>query len=400
VALVCPEPGGRYHNVNFTGTVGEAGFDDGDVLTLRRTSPANLVSEAERSSGACSPGIMVRSADEFFKLVRGLDAVGALDPKERDFAPLGRRQRVILLYTEDDVHVASYVRTHFDMLDKASGDLCDVYFIEDPRAVESFGFWRKFLSKGFYAAWRLLGWAHSRPYNKEDAYTIASRLGVPFDTLPCAAVLDSQGRMATDVVPLGHALTADFRQLFARFQPSADPEQTLRRWVDGSLPRGAKQRLLDMYLLRGANPQPPDPGRPVCFLSHSSADKLIVRAVAVALHSLGLDTWFDEWEMVPGDSVTAKLEDGLNAATAVVMFLSTKSLASPWVNAEMRAAMHQQIAAKKYKAIVPVLLDSCEVPLFLHDYKRIGPEATAEQIANEIERAVCAERPNATPKEG
>ncbi|HYH64641.1 MAG TPA: toll/interleukin-1 receptor domain-containing protein [Urbifossiella sp.] len=386
LALVCPKPGERHPGLKWTGTVGEAGFDDGDALLLRRTSPADLLSTAasvivERSTLRCVR--TVRDAAQFFNLVRDSD-LGAPSSDGRDYARFGHRQKVMLLYTEDDVHVASYVRTHFDMLDKASGELCDVFFIEDPDAVRSSGFWKNFLSPRFYAAWRVLGWAHSHPYNKEEVYTIAGRLGVPFDALPCAAVIAPNGRRAAETVPLGQTLTSDFRQLFARFQTTV-----------ASVPRQAPRPLGWASIGPGAGPQAPDPERPVCFLSHSSADKVIVRAVAVALHSLGLDTWFDEREMIAGDSITTKLEDGLKAATAVVIFLSAKSLASPWVNAEIRAAMHQQIVAKKYRAIVPVLLDPCDVPLFLHDYKQIGPEATAEQIADEIKRAVrvaCSER--------
>ena len=37
------------------------------------------------------------------------------------------------------------------------------------------------------------------------------------------------------------------------------------------------------------------------FLSHSSKDKAIVRAVAERLRADGLRVWLDDWEIRPGD---------------------------------------------------------------------------------------------------
>ena len=47
------------------------------------------------------------------------------------------------------------------------------------------------------------------------------------------------------------------------------------------------------------------------FLSHSSKDKTVVRELAERLRGDGVRVWFDEWELRPGDSVPAKIEEGL-----------------------------------------------------------------------------------------
>ena len=47
------------------------------------------------------------------------------------------------------------------------------------------------------------------------------------------------------------------------------------------------------------------------FLSHSAKDKPVVRDVAERLKKDGLRVWFDEWEIRPGDSIPAKIEEGL-----------------------------------------------------------------------------------------
>ena len=48
------------------------------------------------------------------------------------------------------------------------------------------------------------------------------------------------------------------------------------------------------------------------FLSHSAKDKAVVRAVAERLRADKVRVWFDEWEIKPGDSIPAKIEEGLN----------------------------------------------------------------------------------------
>jgi hypothetical protein len=60
----------------------------------------------------------------------------------------------------------------------------------------------------------------------------------------------------------------------------------------------------------------------------------------------------------------------------------------PWLHAELEAALHAQIASRKFDAIIPVVLDPCEVPLLLRNHKRIEAGAGAPRIAEEIHRAL------------
>ncbi len=47
------------------------------------------------------------------------------------------------------------------------------------------------------------------------------------------------------------------------------------------------------------------------FLSHSSKDKKVVRAMAKRLRGDGLRVWFDDWEIKAGDSIPGKIEERL-----------------------------------------------------------------------------------------
>ena len=53
-----------------------------------------------------------------------------------------------------------------------------------------------------------------------------------------------------------------------------------------------------------------------CFLSHASADKdRFVRHFAEELTARGLRVWFDEWALLPGDSLVDKIfAEGLKDA--------------------------------------------------------------------------------------
>jgi TIR domain len=98
-------------------------------------------------------------------------------------------------------------------------------------------------------------------------------------------------------------------------------------------------------------------------------------------------TWFDERQIRAGDSLTRQIESGLARAEIVVLFLSRSSLASAWVDAEMRAALHAQIDKRQYRALIPVVLDECEIPALLRDYRRIVASEPA-LIVEELRAAV------------
>lgn len=55
------------------------------------------------------------------------------------------------------------------------------------------------------------------------------------------------------------------------------------------------------------------------FLSHSSKDKQVVRELAERLKADGVRVWFDEWEILPGDSIFAKIEEGLENSRVLVL---------------------------------------------------------------------------------
>lgn len=338
---------------------------DGEVAALRRNSVAAIVDRAHREVWSAqfhtaARMMFVRDADDFVSLVRSsLNALGEEAPRMSRYSALddSSRPKVAVLYTDEDLHVAAYVRSHAAVLDRASGEHCDLLVIENPALADPGRFWRSLLSARLYSAWKLLGWADCVPYDRAQAITIADRIGVSFDALPCAVLVSPRDLRAQKVVRLGGDLTADFRTLLSSFQYVGRRER-IRGWA------------------RGVDTAPSsDPWaspRRKCFLSHAASDRRLVREVAVALQSVGYDIWFDEWEISYGGEIVGRIESGLASCDTVVVFLSPASVASAWVVREFRAALSAHVSTGKFRAIIPVLLEPCEIPPLLMDLRRVS----------------------------
>ncbi len=70
------------------------------------------------------------------------------------------------------------------------------------------------------------------------------------------------------------------------------------------------------------------------FLSHSAKDKAVVRDVAERLRKDGRRVWFDEGEIRPGDSIPAKIEEGLERSRVLVLCMSANAFGSDWAQLE------------------------------------------------------------------
>jgi len=107
---------------------------------------------------------------------------------------------------------------------------------------------------------------------------------------------------------------------------------------------------------------------PNLFLSHTSVDNPFVEKLAKDLKRIGVNVWFDKWEIQVGDSITWKIEDGIRENEFLGIILSPEALASEWVKSELGAAWSKQMKSKKI-GVLPILYRSCNIPHFLSDRK-------------------------------
>ena len=110
------------------------------------------------------------------------------------------------------------------------------------------------------------------------------------------------------------------------------------------------------------------------FLCHSSCDKDIVSRLAVDLKKNGVQVWYDEWRIEPGDGIRRKIDEGIGDATHFLAMLSADALDSDWVHTELDGAMVRRI--KGECRLIPVLigLEENELPATLRGMRWIRLE--------------------------
>src|SRR5262245_25878246 len=103
---------------------------------------------------------------------------------------------------------------------------------------------------------------------------------------------------------------------------------------------------------------------PRVFVSYSHKDADAANRLARYLEQFGVDVWIDRTGLGPGDSIVGKIQDALQGIDGLVALLSTSSVASRWVKQEIEAMLSAELSGHSVK-VFPVVLDECDVPLFL-----------------------------------
>jgi DNA-binding response OmpR family regulator len=115
--------------------------------------------------------------------------------------------------------------------------------------------------------------------------------------------------------------------------------------------------------------------RKIVFISYSHKDKKFVNRLignlknAVDLNQGKLEIWIDKDEIKVGDSISKKVENGINACDFFCLVISGNSLESRWVEREYRAAFNKQVSSNGVPVILPILIENVQLPLFLKDIR-------------------------------
>ncbi|WP_257139862.1 hypothetical protein, partial [Streptomyces sp. or20] len=149
----------------------------------------------------------------------------------------GPRLFGVLLYTDADVELATYVRTHLDDLNALSGPATRIFVVEKQRGPDAVKrYWRQHLEPELYRVLAPLRWLDWQPYDAQGAYEVAAALGVDPALLPCLVLLapahtaaDAPGPVDRIVFPVQEATPAFFRTLFGQLArligPTARPPE-------------------------------------------------------------------------------------------------------------------------------------------------------------------------------
>lgn len=104
------------------------------------------------------------------------------------------------------------------------------------------------------------------------------------------------------------------------------------------------------------------------FISHSSKDKGFVRRLVDDLVEMGHTPWLDEREIKVGDSIVAKVGEGVASADYVVIVLSSNSVQSGWFAREWEAKLWQEVNQGR-TLVIPILIEDCTIPTILQPKK-------------------------------
>jgi hypothetical protein len=111
------------------------------------------------------------------------------------------------------------------------------------------------------------------------------------------------------------------------------------------------------------------PHAPKVFLSYTQSDAAIADRLAAELQQGGSDVFYAKWSIALGDSIVDRIfEDGLTDAKFFLVLLSPRSVDSRWVREEINAAFVRRLE-RRLTRLIPVIVETCEVPLALRSLK-------------------------------
>jgi len=100
------------------------------------------------------------------------------------------------------------------------------------------------------------------------------------------------------------------------------------------------------------------------FISHSHRDKPFAAILNKALRDAGVEVWIDEMEILPGDNIVKKIDQGLSSSDAIIVLLSKDYVSSKWAMQELSVFTARSISEEDIR-ILPILLEDCDLPIYL-----------------------------------
>jgi TIR domain len=129
------------------------------------------------------------------------------------------------------------------------------------------------------------------------------------------------------------------------------------------------------------------------FICHASEDKAsVVKPLLKALGEKGISCWYAEGEIEWGDSIVAKVNEGLRMSRYVIVILSESFISKPWPERELNSALNIEASTGEVR-VLPLLVGSVETkktllaqyPL-LNDKLFVSWDSNVEDIVKALSR--------------
>jgi excisionase family DNA binding protein len=135
--------------------------------------------------------------------------------------------------------------------------------------------------------------------------------------------------------------------------------------------------------LQIANPEEWD-----VFVCHASEDKAgVARPLYDHLTRRGISCWIDEAEIAWGESIVAKIQQGLSRARYVIVVLSPQLLQKKWAQKELRSALSLEIEAAR-NVVLPLIVGDAHSALaslpFLQEKRYVTWNGDPSSVEREL----------------
>ncbi len=121
--------------------------------------------------------------------------------------------------------------------------------------------------------------------------------------------------------------------------------------------------------------------KPYLFASYSRRDNVLVSAFVEALQAAGIDVWRDVDNLAPGVNWQHAIQDALEHASGLLVFISEQSIQSEWIQREIAVIAHRDD-----RLVIPIILERvAEMPQALKEWQWVNLVGT--QSIEEIREA-------------
>lgn len=126
---------------------------------------------------------------------------------------------------------------------------------------------------------------------------------------------------------------------------------------------------------------------PRIFVSHATSvpsDREFARRLTDRLRADGIDVFFDETDVLPGDNWASKAGDALERATHLVLVLSPRGLRSPFVQHEIGYALgRKRFEGRLYPVAVQAIAET-DLPAWADAVPWFDATKSPERVVDEL----------------
>lgn len=144
------------------------------------------------------------------------------------------------------------------------------------------------------------------------------------------------------------------------------------------------------------------------FLCHASENKVdIVLPIAKALDAAGITYWLDEAEITWGESLTARVNEGLAISRFTIVVLSESFTGKNWPEREMNAVLNMEASTGEVRVLPLLVGDKQTIDEIMHRYPLLNdkryliwnghPEPIIEELKRKPNLPVTSS-PSAQPR--